>query len=100
PEEGTSFRYGLSEWRVEPVPGTHGETTDQALTAGSAFRQIVDAVDPRQAVITLWVYPDSFAAYRRPRGYLHEREVVVAGRPLPEGASIAASRSGSVSRGQ
>src|SRR5262249_29664704 len=87
----TSFRYGLTEWRVEPVVAVRGETADQALAAGSAFRQIVDAVDPRQAVVTVWVYPDSFAAYRRLRDYLHDREVVVAGRPLPEGVPIAAS---------
>jgi hypothetical protein len=48
----------------------------------------------------MWVYPDSFAAYRALRDYLHGRDVVVAGRPLPEGVQIASSRSGSVSRGQ
>lgn len=96
----TNFRYGLTEWRVEPLMATRGESADQALTAGSAFRQIVDALDSRQAVVTIWVYPDSFEAYRRLRDYLHEREVVVAGRPLPAGAAIAASPRGSVSRGQ
>lgn len=96
----TNFRYGMSEWRIEPVPGTRGESVEQALAAGSSFRGIVDALDPRQAVLTLWVYPDSFAAYRRLRDYLHDREIVVAGRPLPDGSAIAASPRGSVSRGQ
>ncbi len=100
PETETNYRYGLTEWRVEPVAGTRGETADQALVTGSALRQIVDALDPRQAVVTIWVYPDSFAAYRRLRDYLHDRDVVVAGRPLPAEAPIAGSPHGSASRGQ
>lgn len=99
-DAGANFRFALTEWRVEPLPGTRGELPEQAVAAGSAFRQIVDSLDPRQAVLTVWVYPDSFAAYRQLRDYLHDRDFVVAGRPLPEGAPIAASQRGSVSRGQ
>ena len=40
------------------------------------------------------------ALYRRIRDYLYDRDVVVAGRPLPEGVPISSSRRGSVSRGQ
>ncbi len=50
--------------------------------------------------MTLWVYPDSFAAYRKLRDYMHERDIDVAGRALPEGTSIAAGRHGTASRGQ
>ena len=42
-----------------------GETVEEALKAGSAFRQLVDGLDPTLGVVTLWVYPDSFALYRR-----------------------------------
>ena len=61
---------------------------------------IADNLDPQQTAVTFWVYPESFAAYRRLRDYLHERDVVVAGRPLPEGFPIASNRNGSASRGQ
>jgi hypothetical protein len=60
----------------------------------------VDSLDPQQTVVTFWVYPDSFALYRRVRDYLYEHDIVVAGRPLPEGIPITSSRRGSVSRGQ
>jgi hypothetical protein len=96
----SNFRYGLSEWNLEPITNPRGETEAAALAEGSQFRQVVDALDPRQAVVTLWVYPDSFALYRRLRDYLYDHDVVVAGRPLPEGVPISCSRKGSRSRGQ
>jgi hypothetical protein len=100
PTSGTGFRYGLSSWEIEPVTLVHGEDEATALTASSEFRQIADRLDPQQVTVTFWVYPDSFPLYRRLRDYLYERDVVVAGRPLPEGVPIASSRRGTVSRGQ
>ena len=99
PVEG-AFRYGATAWEAVPVSDERGEPVDEALKAGSAFRRLADALDPGQSVVTLWVYPDSFAAYRRLRDHLHGRGMVVAGRPLPEGAPIGASRHGTASRGQ
>jgi hypothetical protein len=100
PESSGGFRYGLSEWQVEPMLPVRGETAETALVQGSDFRQLVDGIDPQQTVVTFWVYPDSFALFRRLRDFLYTRDVVVAGRPLPEGVPIASSRRGSVSRGQ
>ena len=100
PAESGNFSYGLSEWAVEPIAAERGETASVALAKGSEFRQIVDYIDPQQTVVTFWVYPDSFALYRQLRDYLHEHDVEVAGRPLPEGMSISSSRRGTVSRGQ
>jgi hypothetical protein len=100
PEAGSGFRYGLSEWVVEPLSPVRGEPLARALAKNSDFRQLVDALDPQQAVVTFWVYPDSFDLYRRLRDYLYQRDLVVAGRPLPPDASIACSRHGTLSRGQ
>jgi hypothetical protein len=100
PEKEASFRFGVTSWVVEPVSPERGEPIEHALAANSEFRRIVDAIDPQTTVVTFWVYPDSFAAYRQVRDYLYERDVVVAGRPLPPGAPIASSRSGTRSRGQ
>ncbi len=100
PEDKGSFRYSLSAWEVEPIARERGETAEMALAAGSEFHQIVDHLDPRQAVVTFWVYPDSFTLYRQLRDYLYDRDVVVAGRPLPDGVPITSSRRGTVSRGQ
>jgi hypothetical protein len=100
PEGNASFRYGLSEWVVEPVALARGETESAALGENSEFRRIVDGLDPQQQVVTFWVYPDSFPLYRRLRDFLYDRDVVVAGRPLPESNPIGFSRHGTASRGQ
>ena len=97
---GGNFRYGLSEWTVEPLAEDRGEPIEVALTENSEFRRLVDRVDPQITVVTFWVYEDSFELFRRLRDHLYERDVEVAGRPLMAGASIAASRHGTASRGQ
>ena len=99
PDRG-SFRYGVSGWTLEAISALRGETAERALAAGSEFHRVIDGQDLNNTVITFWVYPDSFAAFRAARDYLYERGAEVAGRPLPEGQSIAASRHGSASRGQ
>jgi hypothetical protein len=100
PDARGSYSYGLSAWYVEPVTEVRGETLEQAVKSGSEFRQIVDGLDPQYAAVTFWVYPDSFPMYRQLRDYLYERNLVVAGRPLPVGAKIASTRHGTASRGQ
>jgi hypothetical protein len=100
PDGRANFRFGVASWELQPIADDRGESTDQALAAGSEFRRVIDALDPHQTAVTLWVYPDSFPLYRKLRDYLHDRNVVVAGRPLPEGAPISGSRHGTVSRGQ
>ena len=99
PRAEGGFRYGMSEWVVEPVAPVRGETAEAALTPSSEFRRLVDSLDS-STVITFWVYPDSFALFREIRDYLYERGLEVAGRPLPPHAPISASRHGSASRGQ
>jgi hypothetical protein len=96
----TNFRYGLSGWEVVPIVENRGETADVALKPDSQFRRVIDALDNDATAVTMWVYADSFPTYRRLRDYLHERDVVVAGRPLLEGLPIQSSRDGTRSRGQ
>ena len=95
-----SFRFGMSEWVVEPLTAERGETLEQALRDGSAFRKLTDPIDARLTTVTFWVYPDSFEAFRQLRDHLYERGHDVAARPLPVGVPIAASRHGTASRGQ
>jgi hypothetical protein len=99
PRGDGGFRYGVTGWTVEPVLGLRGEALEVALAPGSQFRRMADALDST-TVVTFWVYPDSFELFRRLRDALYERGLEVAGRPLPEGAPIAASRHGTASRGQ
>ena len=100
PDPSGQFRYGLDSWVAVPVVEGRGETLAAALRPGSEFRCIVDRIDAEQTAVTFWVYPDSFATYRELRDYLLRRDVLVAGRPLPDDMPIASSRSGTVSQGQ
>jgi hypothetical protein len=97
---GGGFRFGMSAWEAEPIQELRGESADAALAPGSAFRRVIDNLDVQQTAVTLWVYADSFPLYRRLRDYLHEHDVVVAGRPLLPEMPIASSRRGTRSRGQ
>jgi len=94
------FRYSLNSWQVEPMSPERGEALETALHEGSEFRQISDGLDPQFTAVTFWVYPDSFALFRRLRDFLYQRDIVVAGRPLPAGALIMSTPHGTVSRGQ
>jgi hypothetical protein len=87
-------------WEMEPIAPDRGETLETALMAGSEFRRIIDNIEPKLTAVTVCVYPDSFAVYRKLRDYMDERDIVVAGRALNEGDPIAASRHGTASRGQ
>jgi hypothetical protein len=98
--EATTSHFKLAEWIVEPVTDGRGEAADVALSAGSVFRKVIDSLDAQQTAVTFWVYPDSFPLYRKLRDYLHERDLVVAGRPLPDGIPIRSTKHGSASRGQ
>jgi hypothetical protein len=100
PDDQGNYRFGVSGWEVVPIRADRGEAAEAALTAESEFRRIVDHLDPMQTAVTFWVYPDSFPLYRQLRDHCLRRDLLVAGRPLPEGVPIASSRSGSASRGQ
>ena len=94
-----AFRYARTRWEVESIAAERGEPGDKALVEGSDFRAVIDKMD-KKTVVVLWVYPDSFTLYRQLRDHMHDRDIVVAGRPLPEGVPIMSSSQGTVSRGQ
>jgi hypothetical protein len=100
PTDRNNFKYGQTGWEVEPLMAERGETVEQALASGSAFRKVIESIDPNQTAVTFCVYPESFEQYRQLRDYLHDRDVTVAGRPLPAGHPITAGRNGTASRGQ
>jgi hypothetical protein len=93
-------RLSLTGWIVEPVTIDRGERAEVALAQGSVFRKVVDTLDSQETAVTFWVYPDSFPLYRKLRDFLHDRDLVVAGRPLADGMLITSSKKGSASRGQ
>lgn len=90
----------LVKWEVEPERPAIGEPLDVALQSGSAFRRRLDQASPESAVATIWVYPDSFAEFRRLKQALYELGYSTAARPLPEGVLIAGSPEGTRSAAQ
>jgi hypothetical protein len=84
------------EWVVRPAEASVGEPIATALARSSRFRAALAGVKP-DTTVTLWCYPDSFAAYRQAREELHRLGIATAGRPLPDGAPIGGSAEGSKS---
>ncbi len=101
PDERANFRFALTGWVLESLDPDRGETLEQALKPDSDFMKIINSLDHNQTAVTFCVYPDSFGIYRRIRDLIHEKQIVVAGRPLNFDAPIAMSvKKGTASRGQ
>lgn len=90
----------LKRWTLIPVADDMGEPIDAALTPGSAFREALARHRAGRITITLWIYPDSYDAFRVLRKELYRLGYSVAARPLPEGTPISGSPEGSKSAAQ
>ena len=93
------YRISLSNWQIHPEPETKGETAEVALRKGSRFYQSILGAAP-DTTLTFWVYPDSYALYRKLQKFTHDHGFSVAGRPLPSGVPISGSPNGSKSASQ
>lgn len=57
--------------KVVPPGDNIGEPLAAALADGSTFRRQLAQLDPGRTTITVWVYTDSFAAYRQLKQHLY-----------------------------
>lgn len=96
----TGVRMTLAGIVFEPVQEPHGQPIDQVMSGGNFLDIELAGRDPGSTTITVWVYPDSFAAFRDLREHLYRRGFATAARPLPEGHPIAGSPNGSRSDAQ
>lgn len=87
-------------FELMPLTDAIGEPLELAQSNNSEFRAILASQNPRQTTVTLWTYPDSFAAYRAIKKELYTRGFAVAGRPLPDGQPIGGSTQGTKSAAQ
>jgi len=92
--------YNLLGWEIIPDGPNRGEPFETTRASSSTFARAIARLTPGRDTITMWIYPDGFALYRKLRDDLHTRGFLVAARPLPEGTSIKGSPVGSVSAGQ
>jgi len=90
----------LKRYELIPLSTELGEPLEAALADGSEFRQALATAKPGRTTVTLWTYPDSFAAFRTLRQELFHRGFTIAGRPVPEDLLIGGSPEGSKSAAQ
>jgi hypothetical protein len=105
PEQSMELGYGgyvvrLARFDLLPLRPELGEAIDAALQADSDFRRHLADHQPDRTTATVWVYPDSFADFRRVRDELYRLGFQVAARPLAEGDLIGGSPDGSKSAAQ
>ncbi len=93
-------RIELEQFILVPVREDLGETFSEAQRPDSQFNALLQSLDPKRTTITVWVYPDSFEAFRQLKQQLFRRGFLTAGRPLPEGSPIGGSPHGTNSSAQ
>lgn len=98
--ERNRVSFDLRGWEIIPEFEGRGETYELARQPISNYARAINRLTPGRSTITMWVYPDGFALFRKLRDDLHAQGFLVAARPLPEGMAIRGSPSGSLSAGQ
>lgn len=97
---GMATRIQLVGMTLEPLREPHGQPIQKVIAASSELDIELAGRDPGSTTITVWVYPDSFAAFRHLKEHLYAKGFATAGRPLPMDQPITGSPHGSRSRAQ
>ncbi|MFM7036955.1 MAG: hypothetical protein ACKO2L_04465 [Planctomycetaceae bacterium] len=93
------IRVNVSRWEIVREETRIEETVEAAVQPGARFREQLETCPP-DAVVTLWVYEDSFAGFPLIRELAHSLSLRIAARPLPPGSPIIGSPNGSRSTAQ
>ena len=93
-------RIQLVRMVVEPLSEPHGEPIQSALTNSQTLDIELAGRKPNSTTITVWVYPDSFAAFRSLKEHLYAKGFATAARPLPPNRPISGGPQGSRSAAQ
>lgn len=98
---GTATRIQLVSMVLEPMAEPHGQPLDQVLAdSGNLLDIELAGRSPDKTTVTVWVYPDSFAEFRKLKEHLYARGFATAARPLPMNRPIAGGPQGSKSTAQ
>jgi hypothetical protein len=92
--------FELERFELDTTPDNPGEPLEVALGSGGRLRGELSSRVPAETVVTVWVYPDSFAEFRKLKTLLFQEGFLAAARPLPQGMLIGASPRGSRSVAQ
>ncbi len=77
-----------------PVGDQIGVEVDEALTAGSDFRNWMNSVSAEKTTVSVWVYPDGFEDFNRLKKLLYENGFKTACWPLSTNSPISGGPSG------
>ncbi len=100
-QAGTAVRVELVGMTIEPLEEPYGQPIADVLAGGATQLDIeLAGRNPDRTTVTVWVYPDSFAEFRRLKEHLYARGFATAARPLPMHLPISASPNGSHSQAQ
>lgn len=100
-QAGTAVRVELVGMTIEPLEEPYGQPIAEVLQGGATQLDIeLAGRSPDRTTVTVWVYPDSFAEFRRLKEHLYSRGFATAARPLPMHMPISASPNGSHSQAQ
>jgi len=97
---GMGVRVSLVGMSVEPADDQIGQPVEQALQGTSFLDVELAGRDPAKTTITVWVYPDSFASFRRLKEHLYRRGFATAARPLESDQQITGGPGGTKSQSQ
>lgn len=98
---GTGIRMELTGMVIKPVDESIGQPLDEVLASPRSLLDVeLAGRPPENTTVTVWVYPDSFAEFRRLKEHLYARGVATAARPLPTGRPISGGPDGSRSSAQ
>jgi hypothetical protein len=93
-------RIELDHFQLVPTSEDLGEPIEKVWKDGSQLRGILAAHPPKQATITVWVYPDGFEQFRQLKTELFQKGYLTAARPMPAGRLIGGSPQGTRSASQ
>ncbi|MDG2220813.1 MAG: hypothetical protein P8L85_05500 [Rubripirellula sp.] len=93
-------RIQLVGMTVEPLDEPHGQPIQQVLANRRQLDVELAGRQPDKTTITVWVYPDSFAAFRQLKEHLYSRGYATAARPLPMDHAISGGPQGTRSNAQ
>ena len=94
-------RASLDYFHLLPISDQLGESVSEALqNPNSQLNNVLGANDPKSTTITVWVYPDSFEAFRELKQHLFQANYLTASRPMPAGQYMGGAPEGSRSASQ
>ncbi len=90
----------LEKFEIDATDEVVFESVAQSMSDAGRLAIELTRYNAREIVPTVWVYPDSFEAYRDLKDVLFQRGYLSAARPIPEGVRIGAAPTGTKSVAQ